>query len=214
MKTWHLFLGMSFVTMSVTYGIQTLFFTDSLMQQTFGEQLAQDRITDLFLLSRKWQWLGYTMIPLIILIRASYTTLWLYTGFYLYDLQVPLGAAIRIAIIADLAFVLSGFVKLLILIFFRQVGTLTDLQFQPFSLPELLDRDTIAALFTYPLSLINLFELIYLGWLIVLTKRTLEFHYPQKVTGIAMPAKLVLLFYGSGLLLWTLLVMFTTLHLA
>lgn len=214
MKAWHLLLGLSLVGMSTTYGIQYLYFTETLMQQTFGGQLAYDRIGSLFALSKKWQWVGYALIPIVILIRSVFTSLFLYTGLFLYNLPLRFGHLFQSALLADFVFAVSGLAKLAILVFFKQVETLDDLQFQPLSLIDTMDITAIDRLFHYPLSLINLFEILYIAALILLVRRLLLVHHPNSWNGLGVPIKMVTLSYCSGLLLWTLLVMFATLNLS
>ena len=184
------------------------------MQQTFGSQLAYERINAMFVLSRKWQCLGYAINPLVILLRVFYTSVFLYTGLFFADISTGFGKIFKIALLADFAFVLSGVAKLVILIFFKEVSTLHDLQFQPLSLMELFNQAAVDALFIYPLSLLNLFELGYFIALAWLLKELLNQEQPEITFGLGKSLQLVGVSYGSGLLLWVIIVMFITLNLS
>ncbi|MBN1986332.1 MAG: hypothetical protein JW761_08515 [Prolixibacteraceae bacterium] len=88
-----------------------------------------------------------------------------------------------------------------------------DLQFQPLSIMELLNEKTVDPLFVYPLSLLNVFELAYflvLAWLLVGIINEANKEHPVKY---GKSLQLVTASYGSGLLLWVLVVMFITLNL-
>jgi hypothetical protein len=115
--------------------------------------------------------------------------------------------------LADFVYVLAGLVKLVYLIFFKEVNTLDDLQFTPFSIMEMLNSKRVDSLFIYPLSLINIFEVAYflvLAWLLVDVVNETNEERPVK---FGQSLKLVTASYGSGLLLWVLVVMFITLNL-
>ncbi|MDX9880765.1 MAG: hypothetical protein RBS73_01790 [Prolixibacteraceae bacterium] len=206
-NSWQFFfILISFVTL-IIFGINYLFVFDVLYYQSFGEKLASDRIAKMIEQSQKWEWLGYVFIPVIILIRVSFTTICLYIGFFLINLKVRFENLFKIALLSDFVFVLAGIAKLVILIFFKEVSVLEDLQFQPLSLMELFDRTTIDPLFVYPLSLVNVFELLYwlaLAWLLA---GVIEQSFGKSL-------KLVASSYGSGLLLWVLFVMFITVSLS
>jgi len=210
----QLFVALSVLGILLTFAIQYLFFTDVLFQQTYGGQLAFDLVSDMLALSLKWQWVGYAIIPLVILLRVFYTTVFLYIGLFFADISTGFGKIFKIALWADFAFVLSGVAKLVILIFFKEVSTLHDLQFQPLSVMELMNQASVDPIFIYPLSLLNLFELGYfiaLAWMI---KELLKEEQPEMYFGMGKSLQLVGVSYGSGLLLWVIIVMFITLNLS
>ena len=79
---------------------------------------------------------------------------------------------------------------------------------------ELFNAKSIDPLFVYPLSLLNVFELGYflvLAWLLVGVINEASEERPVK---FGQSLKLVTALYGSGLLLWVLVVMFITLNLS
>lgn len=79
---------------------------------------------------------------------------------------------------------------------------------------ELLNTSSINPLFIYPLNLLNIFELGYflvLAWLLV---GVINEANEQRQVKFGQSLKLVTASYGSGLLLWVLVVMFITLNLS
>jgi hypothetical protein len=213
MKPLHLFLCLSALGILLTFAVQYLFFTDTLLQQTFGGQLAFERVSDMVALSKKWQWVGYLSIPVVVLLRVFYTSVFIYTGLFFADIATGFGRIFKIALWADFAFVLSGFSKLVMLLFFKEVSTLHDLQFQPLSVLELTARASTDAIFIYPLSLLNLFELGYFIVLAWLLKDLLSEEQPEIPIGYGKTFRLVGLSYGSGLILWVITVMFISINL-
>ena len=91
MKPWQPFIVFSVMGILLTFAVQHLYFSETLMQQTFSSQLAYERINAMFALSRKWQWVGYAIIPLVILLRVFYTSVFLYTGLFFADISTGFG---------------------------------------------------------------------------------------------------------------------------
>jgi hypothetical protein len=214
MKSWQLYIYLAALGILLTSAVNSLYYTESLIRVTFSEQLGFERVNHLVDFSEKWLWVGYVVIPVVVLLRTFYTALCLFCGLYFFNLTVGFDRIFKIALLADLIFVLSGLAKLVLLIFFKEVTTLHDLQFQPFSVIEFFPEISFDSMFVYPLSLLNLFELAYfivLAWLIrdLLRKEsstgTIGFGKAFRLTGIS---------YGSGLLLWILAVLFINLNLS
>ncbi len=203
---WRYYLFVISFTTIISFAFNYLFISDGIYYQSFGEKLAAGRISKIIEQSQKWQWLGYLFIPIVVLIRVSFTAICLYTGLFVANLKVQFRDLFKVALLADFVFVLAGMVKLGVLIFFKEVNTLEDLQFQPLSLMQLFDKGSVDSLLVYPLSLLNVFEVLYwlaLAWLLT--------GVVEKPMGSTL--KTVATSYGSGLLLWVLFVMFLTVNL-
>lgn len=205
-KSLNLYLLLVGFVVLLTFSSNYLFLSEGLFYQSFGEQLAIDRMEKMFEMSQKWQWVGYLLIPIIVLIRVSFTSICLYIGCFLSNRPVRFRKLFKVALVADFAFVLTGIAKLAILIFFKDVSKLEDLQFQPLSFLELFPQGSVDKLFIYPFSLLNVFELLY--WLVLawLLSGLLEKPFNNSLKRVASS-------YGTGLLLWVLFVMFLTVNL-
>lgn len=203
------------LTLAISFAIYYLYLSDDvLLYQTLSQQLSLTRIDKMLELSKKWQWVGYAILPVIILLRVFYTSIFLYIGVFFTELKIEFGKLFKIALLADFVFVLGALAKLVILIFFKEISTLEDLQFSPLSVMELLDSSTIDMLFVYPLSLLNVFELGYflvLAWLLITVLNEANEERPVKY---GKSLQIVTVSYGSGLLLWVVLVMFLTLNMS
>lgn len=205
-RIWLIYTIDTAIMCLIVFGINFLFFSETTYFQTFGDQFEEKRIALMFKISQEWQWFGYVFIPIVIFVRIGFTSICLYTGCFLTNLKIRFKDLFRIVLLADFVFVLAGIAKLVILIFFKEVSRLDDLQFQPLSLIELLNKESIDKLFFYPLSLINVFELLYwlaLAWLLM--------GLGEKPFGSSL--KTVVSSYGVGLALWVLFVMFLTVNL-
>lgn len=213
MKSLVLYLIIIMFGIISAFSIQYLFIEDYLYYQTFNEQITFDQITKMLQISKKYYWLGYVFVPIIILIRVISTSIFLYIGVFFTNLKIEFSKLFKVALLADFIFVLSGLAKLIILIFFKEVSTLEDLQFTPLSVMEFLDYGKVDPLFIYPLSLLNVFELLYflvLAWLLV---SAINEANQERSVNFGKSLKLVTASYGSGLLLWVVFVMFISLNL-
>ncbi len=190
----------------LTFGINECFMSEEIYFQSFGEKLATDRIIKMIDFSLKWQWTGYVVIPLVILIRVNFTAVCIFIGNILCNSNIRYRDLFKAVLLSDFVFVFAGIIKLVLLIFFKQVETLEDLQFQPFSLLELVDQSKIEPFLLYPLSLFSVFELLYWFVLAWLLSRLIN-------RSFAFSLKRVAVSYGAGLFLWVLLVMFITINL-
>ncbi len=204
---WQYYFFIVGLSALLALAVSYLFVSDDLYYLSLGEQLATERITNMLDMVKKWQWLGYAFIPVIVFLRVSFTSICLFSGIFIANIKTRFRNLFKVALLADFAFVSAGFAKLVILIFFKEVDTLEDLQFQPLSLMELFDRSLIDPLFVYPLSLLNVFELIY--WLALAWLLTGIIEKPMSKT-----FKIVASSYGIGLLTWVLFVMFLTVNLS
>lgn len=187
---WLIYILSTILYGFLSFSINYAFISDNLYYQSFGEQIALERIDKIIEFSGKWEWASYAVLPIIIIIRVFYTSVFLFIGIFFTELKADFSKLFKIALLADFVYVLAGLVKLVILIFFREVNTLQDLQFQPLSAMELFNTRTIDPLFVYPLSLLNVFELGYfmlLAWLLVgvvyeaKEERTLRFRQSLKL---------------------------------
>ncbi|MCX6228080.1 MAG: hypothetical protein NTV75_02680 [Bacteroidia bacterium] len=206
-KIWKLLATLVGFTTLLVFTFNELFVTEKLYYQSFGEQIAVERIANMIATSQHWQWVGYILASAITLIRVAFTASCLYVGCALLEYKINFRDLFKISILADFVFVASAIVKLAVLIFFKTVNNLEDLQFQPFSLMELFDRSKVQVYLVYLYSVINIFEIAYWGVLAWLLTQILERPFVKTF-------QTVLYSYVPGLMLWILFTMFITLNLS
>ncbi len=214
MKTKFAYLLLTLSHLLTTFSIDYLFIDESLFFQTLGEQLDQYRIYEIFEISMQRKWLGYLLIPVIIFFRVFYTSLFLYMGVFFIDLKTRFEKLFKIAMQADFIFILSAITKLVLLIFYKEINTLEDLQFQPLSIMNFLAEKDPDPLFLYPLNLLNIFELGYFFILAFLLARVVNLSGLQHHFSFAKSFKVVAASYGSGLLIWIVFVLFITINIS
>lgn len=200
-KGWQILIINLGFTSLIAFSISFLFLSDGIYFQSFSEKLAIDRIEKIVEFSKKWQWVAYVFIPFVILTRAGFTAISIYIGCFVADIKIHFRKLFKIALLADFVFVIAGIAKLVILIFFKKVSTLSDLQFQPLSLMELFNKNSIEPLLIYPFSLINTFEILYVLILALLLSESSERPFGKSL-------KIVASSYGTGLFIWVILIMF------
>jgi hypothetical protein len=182
--------------------------TDDIYYNAFGDQLTFERINEIIETNKKWSWVVYPVIPLIYLFKFFLIVICLSAGSFLFRLEVSLKYLFKIALLAEFIFLLPPLIKLFWFSFINVNYTLNDLQFfSPLSVINLLDRTNLEPWLVYPLTLINLFEVIYIVTLSYLFAKTIESSFIQSL-------KLVILSYGTGLFIWILFITFLTVSLS
>jgi len=209
-KSWKIFLILIVFFLLFTYA-DSLFLTDNLYYKSLGDQLALERIAEMLEKSKKLNWLMYIFLPVLVLLRVFYTSVFLFIGIFFTEQKIEYGKIFKVALLADFVFVLSALVRLVMFIFFVEVSSLEDFGLQPFSVLGLIDQNSVEPMFLYPLTRANLFQFIYFFVLAALLKGSIYEPNTKKIS-YWKSLKLVIISYGSGLLLWILFIMFFTLN--
>lgn len=181
--------------------------SDEMYSDLFGEQLAYDRIAQLIETSNEWVWIGYAVLPLLLLLKFFLVASCLTVGTLLLGTPASFKSLFRIAILAELVFIIPPIIKIFWFGIFHVDYTLQDLQFfSPLSVLSLVDRESVEPWLLYPLQLLNVFEFAY--WLVLaygLYELTGERY--SKMLGLVAAS------YGTGLLLWVVFIVFLTINL-
>lgn len=192
----------------LTFLINWLLITDDVYFNTFTEQLSYDRINDLKDLANKWQWITFPVNLLFYFLKFFLVAICLSIGVFLLRLEFGFKSLFKIALLAEFIFLLPVLIKLFWFSFINVDYTLHDLQFfSPLSAVNLVDRSALEPWFVYPLSLINLFEVAYIITLSYFLAKILELSFMQSL-------KLVVISYGTGLLIWVIFITFLTVSLS
>tara|TARA_R110002033_G_C3890885_1_gene238823 strand:- start:2894 stop:3532 length:639 start_codon:yes stop_codon:yes gene_type:complete len=176
----------------------------------YSDQLAQKQVDKIIQNQQKWEWVGYTIIPIIILIRSSLVAICLNIGMFFYNMEHPykFKQFLRIALIGEFVLVLVGFSRIFYFYFIKIDYTLLDLQqYYPLSYINFLDLEKIQPWLIYPLQTINLFEIAYFFVLVYGLWKLLKNKFLKSF-------EIVTISYGSGLIIWLGLVMFFTLNMS
>lgn len=184
--------------------------SDELFYNFYSEQLAQEHIEELLNNQKKWSWIGYAIIPLLILIRTSLVAFCLSIGLFFYDIEnkIKFKQLFRVVLLGEFTLVLVGLFKFSYFYFIKTEFTLQDIQqFYPLSFINFLDIEKLEPWLVYPLQTINLFEISYFFVLVYGVHKLLKNNYWKSFEIIAVS-------YGTGLAIWIGLVMFLTLNMS
>lgn len=208
-NNFKLYLILFFLFSLITLISNYLLNVNKLVFNFYSEQLAQEQVEKIIESQEKWAWVGYAIVPLLILIRSSLVALCLSVGVFFYEMErkIPFKNFFRIALVGEFVLVLVGYFKLGYFYFVKTDYTLQDLQqYYPLSYINFLDLEKIQPWVVYPLQTINLFEISYFFVLVYGLWKLLKNKFSKSFEIIAVS-------YGGGLLVWLGLVMFLTLNM-
>jgi hypothetical protein len=173
----------------------------------YSEVLSYERIEYLIEQGKKWEWLGYAIIPIIYLIKFSFVALCLSLGLFLLNTAHSFKQLFELAVKAELVFIMAGLFKILWFLFIKTNYTLLDLQyFSPLSLQNIISIQKSDTWLIYPLQIINLFELLY--WFV------LAYGISKLIkTNLQDGMKIVLSSYVPALFLWVVFVTFLAINM-
>nr|WP_199001973.1 hypothetical protein [Flavobacterium sp. ASV13] len=181
---------------------------DDLVYNSLSEKLTSQQIEKFLGLQKKWQWIEYVFIPILLLIKTSIIATILYIGLFFSNKDLKFNIILNIVLKAEFIFLLVPIFKMIWFYFFQTNYDLQDIQnFYPLSALNITGYKGLETWFIYPFQVLNLFELIYIIYLgFEIGKVT----HTNTDSGL----KIVGLSYVPSLLLWVATVMFFTLNYA
>lgn len=201
------FVFLCLCNLFIVYLSNEFLLTDDVYYQTYGEQVAIERIESYLEFKRELWWLGYTFVPITLLIKIGLVTVCLNTGTLMVNIKTSFGQLFKIALVGEGVFVATNLIRIFWLAFVKDVQVLSDIQFfYPLSLINLFDPTTIESWYTYPLITSNVFEITYF---LVLA---LGIHWKLN-RPFGKSLRLVTASYGTGLFIWMIFIMFLTINL-
>ncbi len=161
-----------------------------------------ERFEKLWAESQKWAWVGYAFVPVLYLVKFTLVSFCIVTGALLANVRIGFKRVFQVVLVAEVIFLLPSILRLGWFAFVQTDYDLVEMQsFMPLSLANLFDVKELEIWWVYPFQLANLFEVAY--WFLL--AYGLHLHTQQAYESML---RLVLSSYGSGLLLWVVLVMF------
>ncbi|MDC9721732.1 MAG: hypothetical protein PSN34_03030 [Urechidicola sp.] len=210
-NNWVLFTLLVFLSFVSLLLYQNNINEEELLYNFYSEQFAHQQVEKIIQNQEKWAWLGYVIIPLLVLIRSSLVAMCLSVGNFLYNINETTSPKFkqffRIALIGEFVLLFVGLFKFGYFYFLRSDFTLIDLQqYYPLSFINFLDINTLEPWVVYPLQTINLFEVGYFFVLVHGLWKLLKNKFWRSFEIVAVS-------YGTGLIIWLGLVMFLTLNM-
>ena len=194
-------------TSAITYLTQSFLITNDVLHNSYAEQLSYDRIEEMISGQTKWAWVNFVILPIIYAIKFFLVACCILVGSMFFDIKLKFSEAFKIALLADVVFIIPILIKVFWFLVVQKDYVLQDLQlFSPLSILSIFDANTLGILWFYPLQILNVFELIYI---FLLGFWVYQFGAKSYEKGLNM----VIASYIPGLIIWIILVMFVTLNL-
>jgi hypothetical protein len=205
-NNWYLFLIYVIISLALVYGYTHYIIQDEMYYNSIGDRLSSERIREMLDNQKKFQWLGYLFIPLKLIIKIGFTTVCIYLGAALMDYSIRFAEVFKVCLLAELIFMIGSLVLFALQLFFSKGETFAELQkLDYFSLYALFRSSDLPGYLSYPLQVINVFEIIY--W--ILLAAGLQFFLQKPFSRMF---SFVLGTYGIGLLCWIIFVVFMTIN--
>lgn len=199
------------ITMSMSYFYSNYIETDMLLRNYFSDKYSNEIINNYFENKNRWKWLSYIIVPLIVIFKIiiiSYTVQIVATLFFINDdRKFKLKNVLEAVSNAEWVNVLPMLLKLMYFMFLNNF-TLEDLfNFQFYSLKTIFSGVQLSPWQEYPLQIIDVWTIIYIGILIFYVKDSLKLDYSNAT-------KISLLSYLPWLFVWTVLIMYLLINLS
>ncbi len=188
------------------YFINEFIYSDDILYDALDDQLSIDRITTIVYLINKLKWIGYVIIPVILLVKTYVISFCIEIGAIFKGYTVSVKKIFHAVLLAETAY-LAGQIIRTAIIYFSDFDSINEIQyFYPFSLFSFFNSCNLAEWLIYPLQMINLFVIMYFlllayGLYLILRKNFTE------MLSFAFRT------YGTCLLIWILLVMFINVNI-
>lgn len=208
-NTLRLYITITIISLFSIFLFNHFINTNDIIYNFYSDLLTYQQLEQLLESQKKWYWLGYAIIPLVILFRVSLVTLCLSVGMFFYNTenQVKFKYLFKVVLLGEFIFVLLTYFKFFYFYLIKTDYTLQDIQqFYPFSYINFLTIENLEPWLVYPLQVINLFEIGYFFILVHGLCKLLKNKYWKSF-------EIVTVSYGTGLAIWIALIMFLTLNI-
>ncbi|WPO79720.1 hypothetical protein [Flavobacterium sp. KACC 22761] len=197
---------LSIITIIIAEFFKNAIHFDKLFYNSLTEQLTSKQIYTYFEFQKKWEWLSYIFLPILLLIKTSISATILYIGLFFFNKDLKFSIILNFVIKAEFIFLLVPIFKVIWFTFFQINYDLNDVQnFYPISALNIIGYRGLESWLIYPFQVLNLFELFYI---IYLGNQIGKLTNTNTDYGL----KIVALSYVPTLFLWVVTVMFFTLN--
>ncbi len=193
------------ITLLVTILSSFVLNTEELLANNLSDQLTQNQINDALAFNKKWEWVSYISIPIILSIKITLISAALFIGLFLFNQKATFKRIFTLVTKAEFIFIGVVIIKL-VWFSFKTQYTLEEIQyFYPLSALSIVGYEGLSPWFLYPFQTLNLFELVYWITLAYLIGKEIKISTDKAF-------KIVASSYGSALLIWIVAIMFISLN--
>lgn len=114
---------------SLQLATEILLFSDDLIYDSLINQLSYERISELLNEGKKWKWLSYIFLPVLLFTKILFVVICFSSGALLTKLEIGFRRFFLIVTTAEFIFVIPVIIKFLWFRFFEVNYTLQDLHF-------------------------------------------------------------------------------------
>lgn len=201
-QTWCLFAALGFAYATLSWLTNSTILSEDIYYNTFSEQLSLQQIETFIDLQRRYAFWGYALIFPSLLLKVTYSAIWLAIAAVLVDWDFSFGEMFKFALIAELIFLVGAVIHFIWCLFFLEIDVISDVVgFYPLSVLNFFDAAQLEPWLVYPLRTLNLFEVAYCFFLIYLLRSRFQRSF-NATAGLVFGA------YGVGLFIWVLIAMF------
>jgi hypothetical protein len=203
-----LFLILVVFTFIFGFITKTLLETEDLIANSLAERFTSEQIHNILNSQQNWKLIGYFVIPIILFLKISIIAAIIDIGCFFFEKEIKYKTIFNIVAKAEFVFLLVIVFKTTWFYVFQQDYTLENLQyFYPLSALNIVGYTDLKPWFTYPLQVLNLFEIAYWFILAYLLGKALKIKTEKGLSIVASS-------YGVSLVIWIVAVMFFTLNVS
>lgn len=183
-----------------------LLVSEKLYLNTFAEQLTYEQIQETITSNKKWEWLNYVIMPLVVLIKLALVAMCLSIGMFFANGQPMYKRMFGVALVAEFIFLVPSVLKILWFTCVETNYTMQNLQwFTPLSALNFFEVNSLDPWWVYPLQLFNVFEVLY--WVLLITQVDKAMAGQKQQAGVRY-GSWAFASYGTALVLWVATIMF------
>ncbi|MDR0232383.1 MAG: hypothetical protein LBI82_09730 [Dysgonamonadaceae bacterium] len=201
----YFFCLYSLITIFFTFCFNYILYDDALYYKSFEETLRIDRIAKIIEQEKFFRKIGYGIIPLMLLLRAFFTSICLAIGVLISEQDFKFSQYFNIAIKADIIFLFELIIKINYFSIFG-ADSLQEINGRFLSVLQWTGVNNVEQWLFYPMSILNVFELTYWILLALFISNYTKKSFRSSLSFVAKT-------YGVGLLLWVTLVVYISLFL-
>ncbi|TAE32806.1 MAG: hypothetical protein EAZ92_01140 [Candidatus Kapaibacterium sp.] len=208
-SAWTLFafLSLAYITLSVVSYF--LILTDTVYVHSMEQKLTAERIEEALAMRSEYWWSLAVLPPILLSIRAAFTAICCSVGVIMIGQDISYGKVFKIALAAEVIFLLAMAVQVGWGLFVLNVYVPEDYtDFAPLSLLQFFDPASLKLWMKHPLRTLNLFEVAYCFVLAYFLKPLLKKRDFMQTLGLVSAS------YGLGLLLWVVALAFLLLQVS
>lgn len=209
-NNWLHYLLLAGVFMFFTYAFSAYLQNDNVIRESLSGQYSGEIINNYLESRKKWTWLSYALVPVLILLRTTLVAFLMQMAVFFMnpasEEEPKFSRYWAITLFAEWAMLLLVALKFIWFAFIQTDYNLEDLQaFNPLSLGNLVNLSEMDRWIAYPLNLVSFWELLYWIFLIVGVRELFKVSYWKSFL-------IVLCSYGIGLVIWVIFVMYLILN--